>query len=154
MIKAKLDELIEDILTQNDEITHYFDKKTGKTILITSEDIAAVEDEEDINNFPDWQQETIKIATAILNDTTDRYIELPSQFDIHEYMIMKNFSLTIKDENIYTTIEDALRGSGAFRRFKNQIHKYNLTEQWYKFRDDAIKETLIEWCKDNSLNYE
>ncbi|MHC2995299.1 MAG: hypothetical protein IBV53_07360 [Candidatus Atribacteria bacterium] len=48
---------------------------------------------------------------------------------------------------------DSIKGRGAFRRFKNNIYKYNLEEDWYRFRDEAIKQITIEWCEDNGINY-
>lgn len=154
MVKVKLDKLVEDVLMQGDEITGYLDKTTGETVLINSEDESAAENEEGTDKYPEWQQGTIKIAKEILDETTDKYIQLPSRFDVHEYKIMENFCETIEDERNRRVVEIALRGSGAFRRFKDFIHEFDLAEQWYKFRDEAVKEIVIEWCDDNDLEYE
>ncbi len=48
---------------------------------------------------------------------------------------------------------NSIKGRGTFRRFKDNIYKYNLEEDWYKFRDEAIKQIVIKWCKDNEINY-
>lgn len=37
--------------------------------------------------------------------------------------------------------------------FISITYKYNLEEEWYKFRDEAIKQIVIEWCEDNEINY-
>src|SRR3989339_668955 len=116
MIKIKLDKLVDDITMQNEEMTFYLDKSTGETILITDEDESAAEDEEELSNYPEWQQETIKVAIKIINDTTDRYIPLPSEFEVHEYRIMEEFCESLEDDKIKRIIEIALHGSGAFRR--------------------------------------
>jgi len=86
----KLDDIIDGLECQSDESHSYLDKRTGKVILINDEELCAAEDDEPIEDFPDWQQDQIKIAKEILAETGD-YIELPSQFDIHKYSIMKDF---------------------------------------------------------------
>ncbi|GAH05442.1 unnamed protein product, partial [marine sediment metagenome] len=76
---------------------------------------------------------------------------LPTKFDIHEYDIMEKLCLSIKDKEVSNTMYSSIKGSGAFRRFKNNIHRYNIQDDWYEYRDAAIKEIAIEWCKDNNI---
>ena len=44
--------------------------------------------------------------------------------------------------------ESAIRGRGAFRRFRN------LAEQWYDYKEKEQKQLAIEWCEENGFNYE
>jgi hypothetical protein len=61
--------------------------------------------------------------------------------------------LSIKDEEIRNTLYYSIKGSGAFRRFKNDIRRFNLEDDWYKYRDVAIKEIAIEWCENNNIQF-
>ncbi|WP_425429451.1 hypothetical protein [Desulfoscipio geothermicus] len=47
----------------------------------------------------------------------------------------------------------SIKGSGAFRRFKDNIHRYQIAKNWYKYRDEAIKRIAIEWCEGNGIRY-
>jgi len=46
-----------------------------------------------------------------------------------------------------------IRGSGAFRRFKDLIYRYNIEEDWFKFKDEAYKEIAISWLESNGFGF-
>ena len=137
-ISVKLNDIIEGMGFQSDEASSYLNKRTGEVVTITDEEFSAAEDNEPIEGFLNWQQENIKTAKEILE--TDDYLSLPSQFDIHEYEIMERFCLSMADDEIRDSMYGSIKGSGAFRRFKDNIHRYNLAEDWYKYREEAIKQ--------------
>ena len=152
-LRVKLDDIIEGLESQSEESHSYLDKRTGKVILISDEELCAAENDEPIEDFPDWQHDQIKIAKEILAETGD-YIELPSKFDIHKYSIMERFCLSIDDSEISDTLYSLIKGSGAFQRFKNAIHKFDIVEDWHKYRDNRIKEIAIEWCQENGIEFD
>jgi len=152
-LRVKLDDIIEGLECQSDESHSYLDKRTGKVILISDEELCAAENDEPIEDFPDWQHDQIKIAKEILQETGD-YVGLPSKFDIHEYIIMERFCLSIDDPEISDTLYSLIKGSGAFQRFKNAIHKFEIVEDWYKYRDNAIREIAVEWGEENGIEFD
>jgi hypothetical protein len=81
-----------------------------------------------------------------LRDTTDR-------FEIHEYSIMERFCLSVDDEDIRDDLCDAIRGRGAFRRFKDRIQAYGIAEDWYRYRDEALREIAMAWCEEHDIPY-
>lgn len=149
----KLDDIIDALECQSDESHSYMDKRTGKVILISDEELCAAENDEPIEDFPDWQQDQIKIAKEILQETGD-YIGLPSKFDIHEYSIMERFCLSIDDPEISDTLYSLIKGSGAFQRFKDAIHDYGIADDWHKYRENGLKEVAIEWCQENGIDFD
>lgn len=150
-IVVDLDEIIQGLECQSDEMKSFLNLKTGKVVSITDDDLRAAEDDEPIEEFPDWQQEDIRIAQEILEE--NYYIALPSKYDIHEYNIMEKFSLSIDNNKLQDIMYSSIKGSGAFRRFKDNINRYHIAEDWYKYRDEAIKRMAIEWCKENGIKY-
>lgn len=66
---------------------------------------------------------------------------------------MKDFCLSLDDGEISESLSNAIHGKGAFRYFKDSIHRYGIADQWYKFRDAVIKEIAIEWCEANNIEY-
>ncbi|MCK5242209.1 hypothetical protein KAR34_07145 [bacterium] len=148
-ITVKLDDIINGMEFQSDESTSYLNTKTGEMATIDNLEFSAAENNEPIENFSEWEHENLRVAKEILQ--TDDYISLPSKFDIHEYEIMERFCLSIADDELRDTISRALKGSGAFRRFKDNIHQYNIADEWYKYRDEAIKQIAIDWCKENDI---
>lgn len=148
---VKLEDIIDGIEMQTDESSSYLNIKTGEVVIISDEESSAAEEDKPIDSFPEWQHELINKAKEILR--SNDYISLPSKFQVHEYRIMEKFCLSITDDQICDILYYSIKGSGAFQRFKDNIYKYNLKEEWYKFRDEAIKRIAIEWCEDNGINY-
>jgi len=33
------------------------------------------------------------------------------------------------------------------------IHRYNMAEDWYKYREEAIKQIAIDWCEENDIEF-
>jgi len=84
----------------------------------------------------------------------DCWIAAPSQRDIGEYDMMSDFADTVTDPRKNELLCVALEGKGAFRRFKDTLHRVGLTEQWYAFKHDAYVELAREWCEENEIPYD
>ena len=152
-IRVKLTEVIDGMECQSDENSSFLNKVTGEVVLISDYEMRAAEENDPIEDFPDWEQDQVRIAREIIAETGD-YIGLPSKFDIDEYRIMERFCLSIEDSETSDILCDLICGSGAFRRFKNAIHEYDLADDWYHYRDSALKEIAIEWCRENGIDFD
>ena len=49
---------------------------------------------------------------------------------------------------------NATHGKGTFTRFRTITDNYNITDDWYKYRDDEYKRIAKEWCTNNKIEYE
>jgi len=154
-IPVKLNDIIEALESASDSITHYLDTRTGKVEIVTVDDTAAIHLEDDDPSYepPEWEREAIAIAREIQNDEGERFIKVPDKFDIHEYQIMQEFSRKYPNARISVALQDAIRGSGAFRRFKNLIYEYNLHEDWNEFQRQAYEEIAIDWLEAHEIPY-
>ncbi len=137
---------------QNDETSPFLDKKTGEVVSISQEEFQAAEENVPLEEFPDWQRHSIGIANEILE--ADNFVQLPSKWEINEYEIMEKFCLSIADEETRSLLYTEIKGTGAFRRFKSLIHRFNLVDKWYKYRDEVFREIAVEWCKENGIQTE
>jgi hypothetical protein len=68
--------------------------------------------------------------------------------------MMEKFCLSLNDSEMSDTLYGLIKGHGAFRRFKDAIHKYNIADDWYKYRNGELNEIAIEWCQQNSIEFE
>jgi len=152
-IRVKIEDIIDGLESQSDERHSFLDKRTAEVVSISDEEMQAAEDDEPIEDFPDWQQDLVRIAKEIVDETGD-YIALPIKFDINEYRIMERFCLSIEDAEMCDTFYSLIKGSGAFRRFKDAIHQYGISDDWYKYRNDALKEIAIEWCQEKGIEFD
>ena len=150
-MRVKLSDIIDAMDIQMDESLSYVDKETGEVLTFMHEELVAAEDDEPLDDFPEWQQESIRKAKKIIYE--DNAPSLPTNFDIHEYRIMENFCYSIEDERISDSLCRAISGRGAFRYFKDTIHRFGIQDDWYKYRYEAFREIAIEWCEDNNIEY-
>src|SRR5215475_5455806 len=150
-LRVKLSDLIEGMDFQSDERSSFLNLTTGEVVAITDEELRAAENDEPLEDFPDWQHDAIRIAKDTME--TNHYLPLPDRFEIHEYSIMERFCLSVDDEDMRDDLCDAIRGRGAFRRFKDRIQLYGLAEEWYRYRDAALREIAMAWCEAHGIAY-
>jgi hypothetical protein len=135
----------------SDEHSAFLNRHTGELITLSSEELSAAEEDDDVNEYPEWQQDIIIKAREVI--TSDDYLPLPSKFDINEYHIMEDFCCSVVDHKIREVLLDKIRGRGAFRRFKDCILKYEIEEEWYRFRQEELEKIAIEWLEVNHIPY-
>ena len=149
---VKLKELIGEMELGSEEGTSYWNRKTGEFVFITDEMMEAAEEGTPPEDFPDWMREPIAVAGDILQHEAD-YVVLPSKFDINEYRIMEAFCSLPREAGISETLLRDIKGRGAFGRFKDRIHELGIEDDWYKFKEEALKKIAVEWCEENQLTY-
>jgi hypothetical protein len=150
-VQVKLKDIIEGLEFLTDEGFSYLNTTTGEVVYVTTEELRAAEEEQPLEDFPAWQHDAIRIAGEIIE--TDHYLPLPDRFDIHEDHIMERFCLAVDDEDMRDDLCDAIRGRGAFRRFKDRMHVYGMAEAWYRYRDAALREIAMHWCDEHGIPY-
>ena len=148
----KLSEIIGVIEIQPEDSAAYVNKKTREIVAPTEESFTAAENEAPLEEYTEWQQEDIKAAREILDHEED-YLELPTRFDINEYRIMEKFCLSVEDREASEVLYGAIKGRGAFRRFKDTVSRLNLADEWYQYRDQAIRQIAIDWCELHKIKF-
>jgi len=147
----RLKDVIQEMDVFGDEYRAFLNIQTGEFVTLSNEELGAAEEGEKIEDFPEWQQAMIQKAGEVLH--TDNYRELPSKFDIHEYSIMERFCYAVDDGELSRRLLDSIRGRGAFRYFKDTIHEYGITEDWYAFRERAFNRIAIDWLESHHIAY-
>jgi hypothetical protein len=150
-VQVKLQDILEGMDFQSDEQSAFLNLITGDVVSITDEELRAVEHDAALEDFPEWQHDTMRIARDIVE--TEHYLPLPDRFEIHEYSIMERFCLSVDDEDIRDDLCNAIRGRGAFRYFKDRIHAYGIAEEWYRYRGAALREIAVAWCEAHGISY-
>lgn len=96
----------------------------------------------------------MEIARAVCDDKGERFIDAPDKFDFHEYRHMERFIETVEDGEAAEALWRAIKGRGAFRRFKDTADRLGLLDQWFRYRDEAMKEFVIAWAEANNVPFE
>ena len=65
-LRVKLSDLIEGMDFQSDEQSSFLNLTTGEVVSITDEELRAAENDEPLDDFPEWQHDAIRIAGEII----------------------------------------------------------------------------------------
>jgi hypothetical protein len=131
----------------------WLDRQTGRVVIVENEVIAAVESVEGEAvpaGLEDWQEVQVPAARAI-SAGDKRFIALPDKFEFHEYHHMERFIGTVTDARIADQLSDAIKGKGAFRRFKEAAGRLGLLDDWYQYRDNALRQLMLDWAEQNQV---
>lgn len=121
-----------------DSYTQFYDRKTRETVSLPD---------------PMWTGESDEELEALLESEPDRFLRFPTKFEIHEYSIMESFTKAFPAGKIRNELALAIRGKGAFRRFRNTIRYYEIEQLWYDYLESAYRDIAIRWCKEHDLKY-
>lgn len=149
---VSLQAIVTELEALPDGIFSYLNTQTGELIAVMAEDLRMVQREVSTDNHPEWYQAVLAQARAILD--SDDYLELPTSQDIDEYAIMEDFCHDVKDPDLRKLLLDQIRGSGAFRRFKQTIRQYGIAEEWYSFHAAEVEAIAVEWLEAHQIPYQ
>ena len=150
-VQVKLQDILAGMDFQSDEQSSFLNLITGEVVSITDEELRAAKHDAPLEDFPEWQHDAIRMAGEIIE--TDHYLPLPDRFEINEHRMMEPFCLSVEDTDTRDDLCDAIRGRGAFRRFKDRIQVYGMAEAWYRYRDAALWEIALAWCEEHGITY-
>jgi hypothetical protein len=91
------------------------------------------------------------LGSAKILEGEDDYLALPDRFEIDEYRMMERFASGLQHARQGDELLAALRGRGAFRRFKDAAHRLRLIDEWYAFRDRGYEAVAQAWCDANNI---
>jgi hypothetical protein len=66
---------------------------------------------------------------------------------------MERFVREVQDSRVMKSLEAAIRGKGAFRRFKDTLIRLDMEEKWFAYKQNTLVEIAREWCADNEITY-
>ena len=149
----------------SETISYYLDSETGEVIAISDEERswleslsesyaddasqevdweAAFEEEQ----IPDRERERLQQADRVEDGAGSRYIEVPSEGPHEGYGDMEAFIDTIRNPRLQERLERAIAGRGAFRYFKDVLLDHPAErERWFKFKDERLRERIVEWLE-------
>ena len=122
----------------------YLNTKTGATYTMSPD------------NGYDVDEEIEAEDEAMLQEieASGDWVALPSMRDFDEYRIMEAFCESLPDGGVRDRLSDAIHGRGAFRRFKDVLHRTNSQDQWYAFRNERLKKEIAEWLEMKEIPYQ
>lgn len=95
------------------------------------------------------KKDAAKLAEVL--DSKD-WIEFPFRTCIDDYRIMERFIDAQTVGRATDELAAAIRGRGAFKRFKDVARRLNLHDAWFSYRTAALVEACSEWLASNEVS--
>jgi hypothetical protein len=150
-VPVSLQDVVDQMDLISDNTVAYINRKSGELITLTTEDISLAEENGNSCSIPEWQREIVDKAKQALSN--DDYLELPDRFEINEYSIMERYCYAIEDEQVRLAFLNAIKGKGAFRRFKDKLHEEGIDADWYKFRTKAFTQIAADFLLGQGISF-
>jgi hypothetical protein len=168
-VRAKIADIAEELGILSDEVKSYLDLETGELMTQTSEIQSALEaihdalpeelwegsEEERRAAFAEavkeaysdnWMAEALDEADLVDRGIGERYIALPESDTQADYGDMEAFIETVSIPRLQDRLDRAIRGRGAFRRFRDELRDNPSEEQrWYAFKHEELCERVRRW---------
>src|SRR4051794_28268889 len=116
-MRVKITDIVEGLESSFGEMQSMLDKQTGEVIGIREGVLGRAEEDEESGELAGgWEWEEFEQAKLVV-ENPDRFIDLPSKFDLHEWQIMADFAERVSRENVRRDLQNAIHAAGAFRNF-------------------------------------
>lgn len=148
---ALLSDILFEIDSSSDDWSSYLNRKTGEVVGLPTSLISMIENGDDPNDYLCDGIEFLEVAQKICN--SNDFLPLPSQYEIHEWSIMREFCNSVDNDSDRRELLEAVHGSGAFRFFRKTADRLGLTEQWYAYKQAAIEQKIIDWLEAHSVQW-
>jgi Uncharacterised protein family (UPF0158) len=148
-----LQDIVDALEMQLDESSSFLDLDTGRVETVSNDFLG--EPDESVGEepgFPAWQKHEFEVAKRIVS--TDRFQQLPTKFDVHEWAIMRDFSNSVALERVREDLLNAIHGAGAFRHFKDTLRRHRIESAWFTFRAQALKQIALDWCEEHHIRWQ
>lgn len=81
----------------------------------------------------------------------DKYLPIPDKSD---FGLGKQLAIEFARANVpedFDQVYSIFRSKGAYSRYKHLLEKRGVLEKWYEFEEESLKNSIVEWCKDNNV---
>jgi hypothetical protein len=155
--------------TVRDAFDYFLDRETGDVIILSEDilrrarELLAEDIDDDMADFeevefdreqdlPEWMEDEIELAVAVFVDESGRYLRIPERSREKAFAAMKEFAEKVESEDLRSQLEEALDGTGAFRRFKDMLDPHpGEKKRWYGFNARAARKEIEDWLTDIGL---
>jgi hypothetical protein len=148
-----LKDIVDALEMVSDELPSFLDLDTGAVETVHRVLLGLAEEcgDDEEPDLPAWQEEEWEVVKRIV--FSDRFRKLPTNFEVHEWAIMRDFADSVGSERISEELSNALHGKGAFRYFKDTLRRHRMESAWFAFRTEALAQIARDWCEENHVEW-
>lgn len=140
-VPVKWDELEMALTWRMDDVEPFLDLRTGEVRHCRLDRFGQEPEEGELSEE--------EADTGLAEGYLIRVEPFPSS---REWGWMAEFAASVSDLRLRERLEAALRGRGAFRRFKDVLAVHpRERERWFAFHHARVREAMVEWLEDNDI---
>lgn len=139
--RVSLDAVVEAFSYQSERLAAYVDLDTGEVRMLFLDRDAY--DSDGMHELYDKPRAEYESCRSLL---------LPKPDSSEDYRIMRGFA-DCRDEIVRERLLRAIEGRGAFKRFKNEVSKLGLEQQWREFRNEAYRDIARDFLEASGIRW-
>jgi hypothetical protein len=130
-------DMLEAAMEDSDLSNRYFLNLVSGEVVFFSDDLGLSDEDERLSEVIDGSNDYVAI------ERMPSYVAYQWMVDFVDEMVLP------ADEHAAEILSIALNGKGAFRRFKDTLHRVDdkWLQAWYQWRDKQLKAAVDEWLK-------
>ena len=149
---VSLRELVDEMEGSMEGFHIFVNRQTGEVCNGDDDSLEAAEADEEEDALPEWQWETVVKLKEVLASAD--WIEVPRRSGAEDYGLLEQFSLERCTGRLQEELLAAIRGRGAFGRFRDVAGRRGVLDQWFEFRRAAFADDLAGWLVANGIAYQ
>lgn len=149
-LPVPLDEVVNELDIIGDETAVYVNRVTGEVVTVYEPDLGIVEEGGETEGNLEWGDDTLPVLRSIVE--TDDWCRLPDKFEIHEWEIMRRFADT-RPSGLASELNNAIRGRGAFRMFKDAVYRHGVEDEWFAFKRHELRTIAAEALEEAGIPF-
>ncbi len=134
-VPVDLDELSSLLEGGIDSSGGWLDRRTGEVLHDESTDPAMVGEEHAVD----------------VEEDPDRWLRVDPAGSRDGWRDMADFGAGLPERRLRAQVERAIEGKGAFRRFKDLVHREGLAEHWYDYSTERKMGRARQWLADEGV---
>lgn len=141
MKHINLEDIVDELELISDDGASYLKRSTGKLIHLSSFEIL-----NNNRNVTDTFLNLSKGETIGID-----YLQLPTAKEINEPDMIFKFLQNFPDQRISEEIRKLEKDNKMnYWQMRNIVLRYNIGNEWYKYKREAFQKIAIDWCDRNS----
>lgn len=134
--RVKLQDVVDALEYQSDTLAAYIDLDAAEVRTLFLEDFVGQEEyERSLREFESCNS-----------------LMLPRSEELDDYGVMRSFAF-MQEGAAGDRLKRAVEGRGAFKRFKGEVAKLGIGEDWLAFRDESRAETARDFLEANGVRW-
>lgn len=129
----------------------YLNLSDGEFSYIPQGIIEAFNDKSKFDALESWEKELAEETENVIMNYNDNYLYIPILDEDVLLKGMKEYVSSLSEEK-KNAVNEEVNWDNAFLTFNRALLNQGLLDSYYEFRDEYLKNHLLDWLKENDIS--